>query len=186
VRLQPRRKQWQAIAAAIAAVLAAGAVGVARWPHAWWWLILVTAAAGALVTPAVSAITTRLEQRRDTARLVRSGLQGTNGDAGDRLPTADDADLEARVHRAVLLIPYIHRDEESQIGALLQAGQPVLVVGSSMVGKTRMAATVVREMFGTRPVIIPDTKNALSSLDAADITINGALVWLVRQPHFAS
>ena len=47
-----------------------------------------------------------------------------------------------------------------------------------MVGKTKMAATVVRDMFRTRPVVIPDSKNALASLDAADIPLDGAVVWL--------
>jgi len=43
------------------------------------------------------------------------------------------------VHRAVEQIPYVQRDVEGEVRDRLRAGQPVLLVGSSMVGKTRMA-----------------------------------------------
>ena len=49
--------------------------------------------------------------------------------------------------------------------ALLRAGRPVLL-GSSMVGKTKMAARVIADEFGSWPVAIPDSKTALADLDA--------------------
>ena len=47
-----------------------------------------------------------------------------------------------------------------------------------MVGKTRMAATVIADMFGSKSAIIPDSKTAFASLDAADVPIEGTVVWL--------
>jgi hypothetical protein len=176
--LKSRQRGWQALVSTVGVIVVAGAVAVAKWPHAWWWLTLVTAISGALIVPTVSAINGRLEQRSDTAKLVRKGFQGTIGGRGERLPTVDHANLDARVHRAVLPIPYVHRDEETRIRELLERRRPVLVVGSSMVGKTRMAITVVKDMFGTRTVLIPDSKNALASLDAADIPITDSVIWL--------
>jgi MoxR-like ATPase len=65
------------------------------------------------------------------------------------------AGLEARVHQTVLPIPYIRRDEEDTIRAHLRARHPVLLIGSSMVGKTKMAARVIAEEFSSWPVAIP-------------------------------
>ena len=164
-RPRARRGRQRAVASVIAVVVVAGATAVAKWPHAWWWLIAATAVAAALATPAVSAVTSAAERRSDTARRIRTGLQGTIGNDGGRLPNVAHANLEARVHRAVLPIPYIPRDEEDQVRQHLLAGNPVLIVGSSMVGKTRMAAKVIAEMFGFKSAIIPDSKTALASLD---------------------
>jgi len=159
-------------------IIAGGASAVANWPHAWWWLILVTAAAAAVAPPALAAASLASQRRREAARTARAGLQGTIGAGGSVLPTAESADLKVRVHQTVLAIPYIHRDEEDTMRALLHAGRPVLLIGSSMVGKTRMAAQVIAEEFGSRPVAIPDTKTALADLDARDISLRGSVVWL--------
>ena len=119
-----------------------------------------------------------LQRRQDMAREVRAGLQRTTGAGGGTLPSARTADLEARVHRTVLPVPYIHRDEEDAIGAYLRAGRPVLLIGSSMVGKTKMAAQVIAGEFGSWPVAIPDSKTALADLDAKDVTLQHSVIWL--------
>jgi tetratricopeptide (TPR) repeat protein len=114
------------------------------------------------------------------ATAVRQGLRGTTGPAGDVLPLAAKAgaDLGARVHRAVLELPYIHRDAEDQVRAYLTAGRPVLIVGSSMVGKTRMAAILIQAMFANRRVVIPNSREALASLDSADVVIHDSVIFL--------
>ena len=90
----------------------------------------------------------------------------------------DMADLDARVHRAVLPIPYIRRDVEGEAQRYLESGRPVLLVGSSMVGKTQMAATLIRGMFAERGIVIPDSIGALAALDAADIALRGSVIFL--------
>lgn len=47
-----------------------------------------------------------------------------------------------------------------------------------MVGKTRMAARVVGELFPERVIFIPDGKKAIAELDAADIVLKDAVIWL--------
>src|SRR5262249_19195585 len=89
-----------------------------------------------------------------------------------------EADLEVRVHRAVLALPYIHRDAEEKVAHLLSAGQPVLLVGSSMVGKTKLAATVIKGIFANRRAVIPDTREALASMDAADVSLQDGVIFL--------
>ncbi len=176
--MRSRWPRWQVTAAAGGVILAGGAAAVRQWPHAWWWLAAVTAGAAALAPPALAAASQASQRRLEAARAARAGLQGTTGADGSILPAAGSADLEARVHQTVLAVPYIHRDEEEAIRAFLRAGRPVLLIGSSMVGKTKMAARVIAEDFGSWPVAIPDSKIALADLDAKDISLRDSVIWL--------
>ena len=176
--LRSRWPRWPVTLAVAGVVVAGGAAAVAKWPHARWWLIVVTAVAAAVMPPALAAISQASQRRQEMARAARAGLQGTTGAGGHVLPSAGAADLEARVHQTVLAIPYIHRDEEDAIRAYLRAGRPVLLIGSSMVGKTKMAARVVAGEFGSWPVAIPDSKTALADLDAKDVMLRHSVIWL--------
>src|SRR5215469_2862060 len=126
-------------------VVVAAAAAVVVWPHAWWWLVLLAAVLAAGIPLAWPAVTGAMGRRAEGAKVARRVLQGTR--AG-RLPLAGDAvDLDARVHRAVAPIPYVQRDVEGEVRDHLRSGRPVLLVGSSMVGKTRMAVRLIRELF---------------------------------------
>ena len=173
--LRSRWPRWPVALAVIGVIIVGGAAAVAKWPHAWWWLVVVMAVAAAVTPPAVAALSQASQRRQEVERTARAGLQGT---IGSKLPAAGAADLEARVHQTVLPIPYIHRDEEETIRAHLGAGRPVLLIGSSMVGKTKMAARVIAKEFGSWPVAIPDSKTALADLDAQDVTLQGTVIWL--------
>ena len=176
--LRSRWPRWPVTLAVIGVIVAGGAAAVAKWPHAWWWLIVVIAVAAAVMPPALAALSQASQRRQEIGRAARVGLQGTTGTVGGKLPVAGTADLEARVHQTVLPIPYIHRDEEHNIRAHLRARHPVLLIGSSMVGKTKMAARVIAEEFGSWPVAIPDSKTALGDLDARDISLQDSVIWL--------
>jgi hypothetical protein len=157
-------------------IIVGGGAAVAKWPHAWWWLVVVMVVAAAVTPPALVALSQASQRRREEGRAAR-GLQGT-GLKGSKLPAAATADLETRVHRTVVFIPYIHRDEEDTLRAYLRAGRPALLIGSSMVGKTKMAAHVIAEEFGSRPVAMPDSKTTLADLEAQDLTLQGTVIWL--------
>ena len=176
--LRSRWPRWPVILVVVGAIIAGGAAAVVRWPHAWWWLVVITVVAVAVIPLVVSALSRASQRRQEVGRAARAGLQDITGTGGLRLPTAATADLEARVHRAVLPIPYIHRDEEDTIRAHLRARHPVLLIGSAMVGKTKMAARVIAEEFSSWPVAIPDSKTALAELDAQDVTLQGSVIWL--------
>ena len=177
-RLQTRWRLTRLGLVISAVAVAAGAATIAAWPHAWPWVVVVTAVIAAGAPAVLSGLAAAQQRRAETAKAVRQGLQGTTGFAGDLLPLAAEADLGARVHRAVLELPYIHRDVEDQVRLHLAAGRPVLLVGSSMVGKTRMAATLIQDMFPARRVVIPDTREALASLDAADVVVRDSVIFL--------
>ena len=176
--LRSRWPRWPVTLALIAVVVAGGAAAVAKWPHAWWWLIVVMAVGAAVIPLALGAISQAMQRRQEIARAARAGLQGTTGTGGGALPTVEAADLEARVHQTVLAVPYIRRDDEDAICAYLRSGHPVLLIGSSMVGKTKMAARVIAKQFGSWPVAIPDSKTALADLDAKDVTVQHSVIWL--------
>jgi len=144
------------------------------------WLRLFMTGDGWLcrMPPTVAALSQASQRRREIGRATRAGLQGTTGTEGCKLPAARTADLEARVHQTVLPIPYIHREEEVTILTHLRARRPVLLIGSSMVGKTKMAARVIAEKFASWPVAIPDNKTALADLDAKDAALQGSVIWL--------
>lgn len=128
--------------------------GNSEMAHAWWWLVVVVVAVVAVAPPAVAAGTQLSQRRQEMARVARAGLQGTTGRARSKLRIVKTADLEAHVHQTVLPIPYIRRDYEDTIRAHLRARRPALLIGSSMVGKTKMAARVIVEGFGSWPVAI--------------------------------
>lgn len=103
------------------------------------------------------------------------------GSARPRDSSADSgrlAALTARTHRAAFPIPYIRRDVESEIFGCLQEGRPVVLVGSSMVGKTRIAAAVIAESFADRPLHIPETRNSLRELAHSESVPHGSVVVL--------
>ena len=176
--LRPHWPRWPVTLTLVGAISAGGAVAIAKWPHASWWLVVVTAMASAVTPPALAALSQGSQRRQEIGRVARAGLQNTTGAGGSKLPIAGTADLEARVHQTVLPIPYIQRDEENTIRAHLRAGYPVLLIGSSMVGKTKMAARVVAEEFSSWPVAIPDSKTALADLEANDVKLQGTVIWL--------
>ncbi len=176
--LGSRWPRWPLTLALVGVIVAGGAAAVAKWPHAWWWLVVVMLGAAAVTPPALAAALAASQRRQEFRRTARSALQGISGTGGSKLPTAATADLEAGVHRSILPIPYIDRDEEDTIRAHLHKRHPVLLIGPSMVGKTKMAARIIAKEFGSWPVAIPKTKTALADLDTKDVTLHGSVIWL--------
>ena len=172
------RSRWPITLAVVGVIVTAGAAAASISPHDGWWLVVVVGAAAAVTPPTLKALSQALRRRQDIAQAKQTVLQGTTGTDGGEFPAARTDDLEARVHQSVLPIPYIHRDQEDTIRAHLRSGRPVLLIGPSMVGKTKMAARVIAEEFGSRPVAIPDNKTALAKLDAKDITLRDSVIWI--------
>jgi hypothetical protein len=94
-------------------------------------------------------------------------VRGTQGPVGDRLPTVAEVDLRMLgVHRAVIDVPYLPRTtKEQEVRDHSFAHRPVVLLGSSMVGKPRLAATVIKDLYADRPILIPDDATALTTLD---------------------
>jgi tetratricopeptide (TPR) repeat protein len=133
----------------------------------------------ALAPFVVSKIEAANQRRDQIAKVARQHLRGASNSSGIDLPLVADLTLdELGVHRAVVAVPYIRRDQEAEIRKFLEAGEPVLVVGSSMVGKTMMAASVIKATYGAKKLVAPDSKDALASLAEADLKLREVVIWL--------
>jgi hypothetical protein len=175
------RGQRLTVAVLVAALLVAAAVAAAqKWPGIPWWVLVALAGLAAAVAGVAPLWQRWREQRAAAAGIVRRSMQGTRGAAGDRLPTVGAVDLRSlRVHAAIIDIPYVPRpNKEREVREHLLAGRPVLLVGSSMVGKTRLVAEVVLDLYPDRPIVIPDTATALAALDQADMVLRSHVIWL--------
>jgi tetratricopeptide (TPR) repeat protein len=161
----------------VIAVVVGGSAAVVPYPNAWRWLV-VAGAAMAAALPVVYTLITAQQPQADARRRALNKLQNVGGRRRDQLPLVRAADLQQRVHRAVHSVPYVRRDKEDELEAHLLAGEPVLLVGSSMVGKTRMAATVVQRIFKDRRIAIPDSKDAIGDLQVAGVRLERMVVWL--------
>jgi hypothetical protein len=77
-------------------------------------------------------------------------------------------------------VPYISRDVEKNLDLALTARQPVpvLVVGHSMAGKTRLAAFRVQTLFPDAPLLVPASGKALRQLVDAGLEVTGTILWL--------
>ncbi len=171
--LRPR-SQWLVVTVTVALLIfASGLALVQRWQGATWWL--VGGAAGlAAVVGGVGPLWLRLhDQRTAGAAVVRRSVRTTG-----RSVTKVSLD-DLRVHASVVDIAYLPRPEkEREVSEHLRARRAVLIVGPSMVGKTRLAAVVVGQVLPDTPLLLPDTPTALADLDNADVTPDRQVIWL--------
>ncbi|TDD69704.1 tetratricopeptide repeat protein [Jiangella aurantiaca] len=98
--------------------------------------------------------------------------------ASDLQRVADVTLSEFGVHRSHIYIPYIERDAQAAVVELLRLREPVLVLGHSMVGKSRLGAELLRRHFGDRPLVIPTPPRGLSQLFGVGATPVDAAIWL--------
>jgi len=143
------------------------------------WLVPVAAVIAALAPWVYSEIEAAKLQRDQVAEFIRRHLRSAPETGMGELPTVADLTLEKLgVNRAVLTVPYIHRDCEPKIRSLLESGSPVLLIGSSMAGKTMTAANIIKDLYSQRRVAFPDSKDTLASLDSIEDMLNDAIIWL--------
>lgn len=74
--------------------------------------------------------------------------------------------------------PYVGRDADERLDAMLTFSQFVLIVGDSASGKSRTAFEVIQRKFADRAIIIPARRESLSALLNGGIEFRGVLVWL--------
>ncbi|WP_408650757.1 tetratricopeptide repeat protein, partial [Jatrophihabitans sp.] len=84
---------------------------------------------------------------------------------------------EFRVQPAAVELRYIPRDVQQELLDRMVEGRPVLIVGHSMSGKTRMAYEVVRHLYSDWQVWIPERPDGLARLMASGVP-QQAVVWL--------
>jgi len=180
--LRPRRQRLVVVVAAVLVLVGAVLTLTQRWAGAAWWVVSGAAALAALLSGAGPLWQRLREQRSVSDNVVWRSVHA----AGKTVAEASLEDL--RVHTAVVEIPYLPRTvKEHEVEDFLRAQQPILIVGPSMVGKTRLAAAVVAQVLPDRPLLLlPDTPTALIDLDKADIVPRGHVIWLDDLDRFFS
>jgi hypothetical protein len=154
-------------------IVAGGLAWAQKWPGAAGWLPSAAAGLAAVVTGLVPLWQRGRERRAEAAAAARRSVRAAS-------KTVTELSLDdLRVHTAVVDIPYLSRPaKEREVGEHLRARRPVLIVGPSMVGKTRLAATSVGQVLLDTPLLLPDAPTALADLDKADIMPDRHVIWL--------
>jgi TPR repeat protein len=85
---------------------------------------------------------------------------------------------EFGVHDPVVELDYVPREREADAQRILDQGKPLLALGGSMAGKTRMAVELLRRRCPDRPVLIPDRTSVVADLDRRGGYLSGGVLWL--------
>jgi hypothetical protein len=171
-RGERERAWWLVVVACIAAGLWAVAQ-VLTWPVPARAALAVVAAVVALIVPELRA--RRGVKQRQEQLIARLEVHGRNG----LLPQVRDAsDVELRIHASRLEVPYIARDKQTAVDSALLARRPLLIVGHSMAGKTRLAASRVRALLPEAPLLAPIPGPALRELVDNRLHLANTVVWL--------
>ncbi len=180
-RLRPQG-QWPGVAVLVVLLAAAGGLAlVQKQPGAAWWVIGGAAASAVVVSGAGPIWQRWREQRLTGTGVIRRSVRAS-------ARTVAELSLgELGVHTAVIDVPYLPRaPKEREAGEHLRARRPVVIVGPSMVGKTRLAVAAAGTVLPDAPVLIPDTPTALSDLDQAGIVVRDQVIWLDDLERFLS
>jgi hypothetical protein len=96
----------------------------------------------------------------------------------------DVGDIDLGIHPPVQDAPeFLERDKTEEVCRLLEAGQPVLIVGNSMAGKSRLAAEAVRRTYPRRRTLIASSGKGLAELlDRVQPT--NSVIWLDDLENF--
>ena len=170
---------WLWLIAALFAVVAATLSKVADEPY---WAAALAAAVAFVGTDVVRELNRRLDVAEARNRIWRETAVHWV-DSGRRLPRVSALTPQLLGARTPLVqIEYQNRDVEEKIRTALKAGEPVLVVGPSMVGKSRVAAEVIRNEYPDLELWQPLPPDGLANRLREGIP-SGVVVWLDDLDH---
>jgi AAA ATPase domain len=176
-RHQPFRKEreraWWLLLVACAAAGLWAVAQVLAWPIPARAALAAVAAAVGLIVPEFRA--RRAAVQRQEQLVDRVEVRGRRG----RLPQVREvSDAQLRVHASRLEVPYIERDKQAEVDSALVARRPLLIVGHSMAGKTRLAAFRVRKLCPDAALLAPLPGVALRELVENRLDLADTVVWL--------
>ena len=155
-----------------------GAAGIFLGSVGWHSWVLVPLGIILLGLAVVTGILKEKAEKKDTERDVRRLSMRTQDQESARAPIAKDLELKAwGVHTSLVSTPYLPRDAEAEVvEAIVKC--PVLIVGSSMSGKTRMAVEVIKANHPDKPVLIPDPPDGVATIINAGEKPKHHVIWL--------
>jgi TPR repeat protein len=175
LRVSKRENSWWWLVPLLFFSSLSGLAVLLRWPTPILAICLVLT----ISVPLFVAAAKQRAKEIDASASARKNSIRTAGSKSPEAPLAKQVALEDwGVHPSLVSVPYLKRDIEGDILAGIEANQPVLVVGPSMAGKTRVAARLVQECFPDRQVVMPDIPDGLAVLMAAGDLPQYSIVWL--------
>ncbi|VXB67426.1 conserved hypothetical protein [Arthrobacter sp. 9V] len=175
LQVSKRENSWWWLVPLVVFSSLSGSAALLQWPTPVLVLCVVLTAAVPLV---VTAAKQRAKQIDDSTSAKKNSMRTAHSKSGEA-PLAKDVALEDwGVHPSLINLPYLKRDREGEILEAVEGNQPVLVVGPSMAGKTRMAVKLVQECYPDRQVVMPDVPDGLATLMAAGDVPQYTIVWL--------
>jgi tetratricopeptide (TPR) repeat protein len=168
----------------VAVLLAVMGVLVDKWDGPSWLMV------GLAICAAGGGVWLEWRKGRAAAQDAQSSILSTSSQphlgAGGRFRTVGETGWdEFRVQPAAVELRYIPRNVQQDLHDRVVEGRPVLVVGHSMSGKTRMAYEVVRQLYSDWPVWIPERPDGLAQLMASGVP-QQTVVWLDDLEAFLS
>jgi len=178
---RPRGRSWWLLAFAVLLSVAGAVAGNLR---ASLWSIAAATATVAVGFVVLDELRSRGQRADVRAAALGRHLRGVEEGSVD-LPLVKDVSLNRMgVNAAIVEVDYVPRDKEVDAVRILQAGKPLLVVGHSMAGKTRMCAEVVRHLYPDWPLVLPERGESLIALADEGGTPERAVVWLNELNEF--
>jgi eukaryotic-like serine/threonine-protein kinase len=184
--LLPKRSRWHLrLAVLVAGGTVVGLLVTAWVPKAWVGVL------GGSITAAVTAVALGVQaewqRRSELVRRLPGALEASS--ASGRFPLVQDLSdpIAVGVHPAAAvevgglidrIPPYITRDIEPELHAVLQRGGFVLLVGESAAGKTRAAFEATRLLLGCCRFAAPSSREALPALLEVLGETGDYVVWL--------
>jgi TPR repeat protein len=169
-------RSWPYLLSCAVGLAVVGVLGSNKVGPRWLWLASSLVAAAGSVMLAFGK--EKVSEQRNRRAVIDSAAR-TPPDTPGEYPTVGEVSLhDLGVHVSLEKLGYLRRDKEHDLEQLLQAEVPVLVVGRSMAGKSRMAAEVVKRMFSDRQIVIPDPPSGLATLVQAQQLPENAVIWL--------
>ena len=166
------RSGWLLALSALASLPVAAILALAGLPV---WVQVLTVALGALIGLLVDELRTGRSQHAAAVASLRAQVAG----APDRLPLVKDVDVAtARVHPALHDVGYVARTAERDVAEALAARRKVLIAGTPMSGKTRMALHIAQSELRGHQLLIPRYGQSLHNLISGDIEPERLLLWL--------
>lgn len=171
----PRQQSTRLLAVTVVAFSSAALAQY--WTGIPWWLLLALCTVAGVGTPLVWWLRQRAASWDQRAQAVESTIRSAL-DAGS-LPRTGDTTLQLfGVHRAPLHMVYLMRNAHADIVTTLETGQPVLLLGPALAGKSRLGAEVLRQHYSELPLVVPAPPRGLAQLFGAGGSPVHTVIWL--------
>lgn len=183
LRLRTSGRATSYLALVVGVAVAVAGVVVTR-ESKWSWIRIAVALAVAVTPPLIAEVHRYMTRKEALTQLARQSSAG----AVIQFPRVRDlTPIQVGAHTPVRAVDHVARDQEVELSARLRHEGRLLLMGSSMAGKTHLAHRLLQIQFGDRSFFRPADGTALHNLLSHGVTADYRLViWLDELQNFTS